>query len=327
MGYIKGIATFFPEKTITNEQISEKFPEWNSQKILDKIGVQKRFISNENQFTSDLATQALNKLISEYNIEKNDIDFLIVCTQTPDYILPTTACLVQQKSQLPTHCAAIDINQGCSGYVYGLSLANGLIASGNFKNVVLITADTYSKYIHPTDKGNISIFGDGATATLISNNGYLKIGQFTLGSDGSGAENLIIKNSGTHLTKNQMFGENPDDYLYMNGSKIFNFVVKYIPPVILKNLEDNQKTLEDIDLFVFHQANTFMLEKVRQEIGIPSEKFVIEMLDYGNTVSSTIPIALKEHFSKFPEKPKKYIQLAGFGVGYSWGAVCLEFVN
>ncbi|MFK8280519.1 ketoacyl-ACP synthase III [Capnocytophaga canimorsus] len=322
MSFIKAISTYFPDNIITNDDIVLRFPEWSSQKILNKIGVKQRYVTHENQFTSDIATKAVEKLLTEHNIEKSTIDFLILCTQTPDYLLPTTSCIVQHLVGLPTTCASIDLNQGCSGYVYGLSVADGLIASGNFKNVVLVTADVYSKRIHSSDKGNISIFGDAATATLISNEGIYKVGKFTLGTDGSGAENIIIKNSGVRhkQTKND---NDLDNFLQMKGNKVFQFIMKYIPPVIHKNLEKNNLNLENVDLFVFHQANTHILSKLHQEIEIPSDKFVLEMENYGNTVSSTIPIALKAHLQKHPEKPNEVIQLAGFGVGYSWGATCI----
>ena len=268
---------------------------------------------------SDIAVKAINNLLKEYNIDKSTIDYLIICTQSPDYFLPTTACLVQHRVGLNKNCGAIDINQGCSGYIYGLSLADALVSSGNFKNVVLVTAETYSKYLHETDKGNISLFGDAATATLISNKGLYKIGKFSLGSDGSGAENLIVKNGGSRYANTQNT-EDLDNFLYMNGKEIFNFTAKNIPGLLNDNLVLNQLQLEEIDQFIFHQANTFMLSFLRKKIGIPKEKFLIEMENYGNTVSSTIPIAFKSIFEQQNDK----VMLVGFGVGYSWGAVCLE---
>ena len=281
--YIKAISTYFPKNILTNDAISEQFPEWNSEKILQKIGIEQRYIAQADECASDMATQAVLNLIEEHHLDKNAIDFLLLCTQTPDHILPTTACIVQEKAGLPTTCAALDINQGCSGYIYGLCLASSLIASGNFKNVILVTADTYTKYVHPKDKGNL----------------------------------------GTRSPRN----ENPNDldnFVDMNGGKIFNFIVKRTPEVVYDNLKINGFDINDIDLFVFHQANTHILNKVREDMEIPQEKFVIEMRYYGNTISSTIPIALSEHLRKYPEKPSKRIQFVGFGVGYSWGAICIE---
>lgn len=321
--YIKAISTYFPKNILTNDAISAQFPEWNSEKILQKIGIEQRYIAQEDEYASDMAAKAVLNLIEEHHLDKNAIDFLLLCTQTPDHILPTTACIVQEKAGLPTSCAALDINQGCSGYIYGLSLASSLIASGNFKNVILVTADTYTKYIHPKDKGNLSIFGDAATATLVSTEGAYCIGKPTLGTDGTGAENLIIRNGGTRSPRN----ENPDDldnFVDMKGGKIFNFIVKRTPEVVYNNLKTNNLDIKDIDLFVFHQANTHILNKVREEMEIPEEKFVIEMRYYGNTISSTIPIAFSEHLRKYPQKASEKIQFVGFGVGYSWGAICIK---
>lgn len=266
--YIKAISTYFPKNILTNDAISAQFPEWNSEKILQKIGIEQRYIAQADECASDMATQAVLNLIEEHHLDKNAIDFLLLCTQTPDHILPTTACIVQEKAGLPTTCAALDINQGCSGYIYGLSLASSLIASGNFKNVILVTADTYTKYVHPKDKGNLSIFGDAATATLVSTEGTYCIGKPTLGTDGAGAENLIIRNGGTRSPRN----ENPNDldnFVDMKGGKIFNFIVKRAPEVVYDNLKINGFDINDIDLFVFHQANTHILNKVREDMEIP----------------------------------------------------------
>lgn len=319
MAFIQHISTYIPEDFISNDEISQRFPDWNSEQIFQKIGIKKRHITNENEFVSDIAVKAINNLLKEYNIDKSTIDYLIICTQSPDYFLPTTACLVQHRVGLHKNCGAIDINQGCSGYIYGISLADALVSSRNFKNVILVTAETYSKYLHESDKGNISLFGDAATATLISNKGLYKIGKFSLGSDGSGAENLIVKNGGSRYPNTQNT-EDFDNFLYMNGKEIFNFTAKNIPGLLNDNLLLNQLQLEEIDQFIFHQANTFMLNFLRKKIGIPKEKFLIEMENYGNTVSSTIPIAFKTVFEQQNDK----VMLVGFGVGYSWGAVCLE---
>lgn len=318
--FIKNISVYIPKNKISNQDISKKFPEWDGDKIINKIGVENRYITDNDEFVSDIAAKAINKLIEENSIDKNSIDFLIICTQSPDYFLPTTACIVQDMVNLNTNCAAIDINQGCSGYIYGLSLANALVVSGTAKNIVLVTAETYSKHIHEADKSNISIFGDAATATLISDNGDLEILKFSLGTDGKGAENLIVRNGAVKNRKNSEIS-NMNNYLYMNGAEIFDFTAKIIPKLIYENLEKNSFSKEEIDTYIFHQANTYMLNFLRKKINIPQENFVIDMLNYGNTVSSTIPIALRN--TLLNRKINK-LMLVGFGVGYSWGAVCLK---
>mgnify|MGYP003601516621 CR=1 FL=1 len=319
--FIKAISTYIPSKKVSNQDISEQFPEWDSDKILNKIGIQSRNITSEDEYTSDIAVSAINNLFEEHKIDKNIIDFLIICTQSPDYFLPTTACIVQDKVGLKTSCGAIDINQGCSGYIYGLSLANALVASGTSKNVLLVTAETYSKHIHHTDKGNMSLFGDASTATLVSNEGEFEIGKFSLGTDGSGAENLMIKNGASKYQKTEDKND-MNNYLHMNGSEIFDFTSKSVPSLVEDNLLKNEISKDEIDTFIFHQANTFMLNFLRKKISIPTEKFVIDMLNYGNTVSSTIPLALKNSITN--KRDMKNIMLVGFGVGYSWGAVCLK---
>ncbi|KPE51542.1 ketoacyl-ACP synthase III [Chryseobacterium indologenes] len=320
MAFIKHISTYIPGTVVSNEEISARFPDWESDKILEKIGIRNRNITGDDEYTSDIAVKALNKLVEEYSIDKSEIDYLIVCTQSPDYFLPATACLVQSQAGLSTGCGAIDINQGCSGYIYGLSLASALVDAKMMKNVVLITAETYSKHIHEDDKGNISLFGDAATATLISEDGDFEILKFSVGTDGEGAKNLIVRN-GAVRNKKTDDKEDKDNYLHMNGPKIFDFTSKAIPGLVKENLEKNGFEKSDIDTFIFHQANTFMLDFLRKRINIPVENFVIDMLDYGNTVSSTIPIAFKNSMNA---RDLKNIMLVGFGVGYSWGAVCLR---
>ena len=321
---IKAISYYLPEKIVSNTDLSLEFPEWSVEKITDKIGIEKRHIASEHETSVDLAVNAAVKLFSEYEIEKSSIDYVILCTQSPDYFLPTSACLVHDKIGLSKEAGAIDINQGCSGYVYGLSLAKGLVSSGICNNVLLLTSETYSKYIHKSDKSNRSIFGDAATASLISNTGLLSIGDFVFGSDGSGAEDLIVKNGGARNELSKEANFNPDDYLYMNGSNVFNFTLKSVPSLIKSILNKNKLEKDDIDYFVFHQANSFMLNTMRKVCKIEEDKFHNDMKKTGNTVSSTIPIVLKDTYFSDRENKNQKIALAGFGVGYSWAGCILE---
>lgn len=330
--FIKAISYYLPETVKTNAEISAKFTEWTEDKILDKIGIKERRIASQNQYASDLAFEACNLLFKDHQIEKESIDFLLYCTQSPDYFIPTTACILQDRLGLKKSIGALDFNLGCSGYVYGLSLAKGLIFSGAAKNVLLLTGDTYSKFIHPSDKSNLTLFGDAATATLVSNEGKsLEIGEFVFGTDGSGANNLIVKNgglknpylNGVDIEEDGVWQKN-DNHLYMNGSAIFQFTTSSIPSLVKETLSKNGLELHNIDLYVFHQANKFMLDFIRKKISIPSDKFYINLEMTGNTVSSTIPIALNEAKKTKEIKPETKILLAGFGVGYSWGGVILR---
>lgn len=315
--YLKHISVYLPDKNVTNDDITAMFPTWDSAKIFEKVGIKNRHIAGSSEGVADMAVAAIKNLQIETNIDLSQIDYFLLCTQSPDYQIPTTACIVQHRVGLRDSCGAIDINQGCSGYIYGLSLASALVSSGAANNVLLVTADVYSKHIHNTDKGNISLFGDAATASLISSNGKYEIGKFSLGTDGSGYDKLIIKNSG--LFSKSKDQDDPENYLFMDGAAVFDFTAKRIPQLIEENLELNRLVKDDIDLFVFHQANTFMLNFLRNRIKIAKNKFLINMENYGNTVSSSIPLAFQDSF----DGESKNVMMVGFGVGLSWGAVIL----
>jgi len=317
--YINAISYITPKKSFSNDDLVEEFPEWNVEKVASKIGIDKRFIADENQSTSDLAVNASEKLFKEHNIDRKIIDFIILCTQSPDFTLPTTACIIQNKLGLNTNCGAFDFNLGCSGYTYGLAIAKGLIESEIGHNILLITSETYSKYLSKDDKSNRTIFGDAATATLISHTGFASIEKFVLGTDGSGAENLIVRNSGSKKEINE------SDRLYMNGPEIYNFTLKSVPKLVEGVLQKNNVLSSEIDLYIFHQANLFMLTHLRRKLKIESEKFYTYMKKVGNTVSSTIPIALYHAMKEDKIKTGNTVLLAGFGVGYSWAGNILKF--
>ena len=328
--FIKAISYYLPDSIVTNNDLSAKFSDWGDEKIFKKTGIKQRHIVGDDMFASDMAVKAAEKLFLEYSIDPESIDFLIYCTQSPDYFLPTTACILQERLQLPTNCGAFDFNLGCSGYVYGLAICKGLIESSIAKNILLITAETYSRYIHPEDRGNLTIFGDAAAATLVSDEGIAELMDFELGTDGSGAENLIVKNGAARqkMTPETFWIDekgnfNSPSHLFMNGPEIFAFTSKMVPLLIENVLRKNNLVKDEINLFVFHQANKFMLEFLRKKINIEQEKFFNFMENCANTVSSTIPIALKEAIKQ--NSCSGYVLLAGFGVGYSWGATIIKF--
>jgi 3-oxoacyl-[acyl-carrier-protein] synthase-3 len=332
--FIKAISYYLPEGILSNEKINDAFPEWDINKISSKTGIKDRHITATDEFSSDMAVKAAEKLFSENNIDKDSVDFLLLCTQSPDYFLPTTACIVQDKLGLPTATGALDFNLGCSGFVYGLGLAKGLISGGMAKNILLITAETYSKFIHPKDKSNLTIFGDAAAATLVSaEEGFCSIGNFEFGTDGRGANNLIVKRGGMRNPGIDAGIDIVDEYgnvqndnnLYMNGSEIFNFTIESVPKLIKNVLQKNELEPESIHLYIFHQANKYMLNHLRKKIGIPEEKFFIFLEGCGNTVSSTIPIALHEAMKQGKTPKETTAMLAGFGVGYSWAGCTLHF--
>lgn len=332
MASIKAISYYLPEKVVTNEELLNEFPEWSVDKVAAKVGVDSRHVADASETAGDLAEKAARNLFAEYSVSPSEIDFVLLCTQSPDYLLPSTACLLQHKLGIPTSAGAFDYNLGCSGCIYGLAVAKGLIAAGVAKNVLLLTAETYNKYLHPSDKSNRSIFGDGAAACLISTEGFAEIGDFALGTDGSGANHLILKTGGARCREKTGVSITDeeghiwfDDYLYMNGGAIFNFTLNAVPEMMKQVLDKNAQELENVDYFVFHQANKFMLNTIRKVCGIPKEKFYNNLSATGNTVSSTVLIGLKDCIGNGTLHKDMNVMVAGFGVGLSWAGTMLRF--
>ena len=324
-----------PKAVVGNEEIALLSPNWNPQKILDKTGIAERHIADDNECSSDLAFHAAEKLFASGSCHREEIDFVLFCTQTPDYLLPTTACLLQDRLNLQTGIGALDFNLGCSGYIYGLGMAQGLIETGQAKNVLFLTGDTYTKFLRHDDIGVRSLFGDAGTATLIRGveGDRPLIGPYCYGTDGQGAQNLMLKRHSLRhaghrdkpLSEEQKISGNTEEYLFMNGPEIFSFAIDAVPKAVNELLNRSRLKQDDIDLFVFHQANEFMLSRLQVKLKIPSERFVIAMKGYGNTVSSTIPIALNEVIADGRLKPGMKMMLVGFGVGYSWGATLVRY--
>jgi len=323
---ITAIKSFLPDLLVTNEKLSEEFGRWEPEKIENKLGIKERHASSDGETAGDLAYEAAEKILTNY--DRSKIDLLILCTQSPDYYLPTTACVLQSRLGLKNEVGAFDFNLGCSGYIYGLAIAKSFINSGMADVVLLITSETYTKYIHPKDLANKTIFGDGATATILERSIDEQILNFVLGTDGNGKDNLIVRNGYSRnpfdpKAKEIITGSNDiftDNNLYMNGTEIFNFTIEAVPIAVNQCLIKNNFTMEDIDFVIFHQANKFMIDYLRKKIKIPQEKFYANMLYTGNTVSSTIPLAIEDALCNGQIKKGDKVLLCGFGVGYSWGA-------
>jgi 3-oxoacyl-[acyl-carrier-protein] synthase-3 len=331
---IRAISSFLPETCLDNDALAKEFADWTPEKIMEKTGVRSRRIAAPDECSSDLGVRAAQKLFEQHGVSPADIDYLLFCTQTPDYFLPATACLVQDRLGLRTDIGAIDFNQGCSGFVYGLSLAKGLIESGTVKNVLLVTAETYSKFINARDRSVRTVFGDGAAATLITGieSDEELIGPFVFGTDGRGAANLIVPTGGmrrpitedARVEKEDAGNWRSEANLYMNGPEIFNFTLRTIPPAVNRLLMMANVELNDVDYFVFHQANRFMLDRLRNKMGIAPDKFALDMENCGNTVSSTIPIALERSAASGELTSQMRVMAVGFGVGYSWAAAMIR---
>ena len=328
---IKGIEYEFPGKRVSNEDLQKEFPDYDFSKFESKVGILARYVTDENTSALDLAELAGKKLLNRLKLE---VDFILYCTQSPEYYLPSTACILQDRLGLPRNVGAFDFNLGCSGYTYGLAFAKGLINGGIAKNVLLVTAETYTKYINPNDKSNRAIFGDAATATLISYEEQESFGEFSYGTDGSGYDKLIVKNgcSIPYDEKAQIksYGSDnqySDNNLYMDGPAVFNFTSDVVPEFTEELLEKNGLEAAGIGQFIFHQANAFMLNTMRKLLGAKKEQFYINLKEGGNTVSCTIPIALKRYSDSLEEADNQKIALVGFGVGLSWsgGVINLKY--
>jgi 3-oxoacyl-[acyl-carrier-protein] synthase III len=330
---ISAIEYFLPEKVLTTEELSTAFPEWNAAQIDGKTGITNRHIADESQCASDLALIAAQQLFSSGVCDPASIDFLLLCTQSPDYLIPTTACLLQSRLGIPVSAGALDVNLGCSGFVYGLGLAEGLIASEQARSILLITADTYSKYVRRSDKTCRTIFGDGAAATLVTAQSSESplIGPFVYGTDGRGGKHLILANSGARRNCETISGgkdsvvSQHEPCLFMDGHQLFTFAVTVVPDNVRSLLRKAGMTIDDVDLFVFHQANAYILEEIRRILGIPVGKFQMTLSHCANTISSTIPIALKHAQLEGRLRNGTTVLVAGFGVGYSWAAAIVRW--
>ncbi len=312
------------ERLETNAALAAEHPEWDMARLVAKLGVRQRCLAQPGETASDLAVRAAQKLFASGACAPDEIDFILFCTQTPDHLIPTTACSLQTRLGIPCRAGALDFNLGCSGYIYGLSLAKGLVESGQAGTVLLLTGDTYSRFINPADRNVRLVFGDGAAATLIRAEtpglAGAKLSAFVFGTDGTGAENLIVRNSGLRTRGCPAPG---GDFLEMNGGEIFNFTLRVVAPLVAEILRRAGTTLADLDTVVPHQANAYMLEHLREKLGVPPEKFAVTLADCGNTVSSSIPIALRQWRAEPQWFVEKRTLLLGFGVGYSWGGCLL----
>ena len=315
------IAVHLPEKVETNDLLAAEFPEWDLELIESKTGIRQRHIAAADECSSDLGVAAAEKLFEEYGVDRKSIDFLLFCTQTPDYPLPTTACLVQDRLKLRTSIGAYDFNLGCSGYVYGLAMADGLIRGGLANRVLLITAETYTKFIDRTDRSLRTIFGDGAAATIIDAADEPSLFGFVFGTDGRGADTLIVNSGGARTPACAISPRKRKRWasaLYMDGPSLMDFTVEAVPQLVEQVLCRAEVSRDEIDLFLLHQATYKMLSHLRQRMQVPPERLPIMLEQYGNTVSSTLPILIEEMRRAGRLTRGTRSMLVGFGVGYSW---------
>lgn len=323
--YFRGVTTALPERIQTNAELAEGIAGWSPEKIVWNTGMLERRITAPGETAGDLAERAARQLMDETSLAPEDVDTLIFCTQSGDHVLPTTACILQDRLQLPRTCAAFDVNLGCSGYTYGMWLASSLIVAESSRNILLLAGDTPSKSCNPRDLATSCIFGDGATASWLSADAagaWATVGPSVLGTDGRGAPNLIIRAGGG---RQRLPIEASDEFICMNGAEIASFAVSTVQPTIDRLLAKAGLTWSDIDWFVFHQATPAFVERLAAAYQLPPEKTPIELTTIGNTGSGTIPMVLDRCIRRGDFQPGQRIVLVGFGVGYSWAANLLEW--
>lgn len=332
---ITAIAYHLPATRLTNDELVRTHPEWQADRIEAKTGISERRIAGPDETAADLAVAAARKVLDISRTKAGDVDFLIYCSQSPDYLLPTTACLIQQELGIPTSAGAFDMNLGCSGFVYGLGLCKGLIETGQARCVLLLTADTYSKHMHPEDRSVRTIFGDAGAATLVERVAVPEgtaVGPFRYGTSGKGGGDLTVPASGMRMrtrgarAKPVLTGGSfGPEWLHMNGPGVFTFTLSVVPKLVGDLLAAAEMTMDDVDMIVPHQANAFMLESLRKRIRVPQEKFFVDLKTVGNTVSATIPIALARAAAQGRLKPKERVMVLGFGIGLSWGGTMIRW--
>jgi len=330
---IQDISCFYPENILTNKHLQVEFPNLKLPELTRLTGVYKRHICDDGLTSVDMGIAAAEKLFDESNVKKEEIDLIVFCSAGGDYITPASACIIHEKLGLPSGCGAFDFNQGCTGYIYGLNIADSIISSGNASNVLLITSEAITKTIHPNDSSNRAIFGDAATASIIiRNHKESQFGRFIFGTDGGKFDKIIIKH-GRERYPLPLFAE-PDEIdgfgntrnhakFYMDGSEVFNFSVNKAPELVASLLSESNLEFDDIDFFIFHQANQIILETIGRKLNIPDNKLIIDIENTGNTVSSTIPIALSNSLNSGRIKRGSTLLIAGFGVGFSWGGTVI----
>lgn len=330
---IKNIAYWLPDQILDNEMLAGQFQGISAEAIFKQSGIRARHVADDSKTPSDLAFSAAEALFSQSpGIDRQDIDALIYCTEGLDYKAPATACLLHRRLGLKTACLALDIPAGCTGFINGLLVCQGLISSNGIKNVLLVTAEITSKVLAHEDLHLRMIFGDGACATLITESDRNKLGRFVFGTDGSGAKHLWVEHSGMRAPADiewlEAQSHNPNGLkngrMIMDGGEVLHFALSRVPALVKETLQVNALSEDEIDLFIFHQASKIILQSLQRKCRLPAAKFFYHLEHCGNTVSSSIPLALHGAMQKKVIGRGSKVMLVGFGVGFSWAATVIE---
>lgn len=332
--HIRDIAVHLPEQVVTNEELHREHPDWDVGRVAERAGVLSRHVAGPRETALDLALRACEALFERNAGLRDLVDGIIFCTQTGDYVMPPNACVLHRALGLPDAVFAVDTNLACSGYVYSLALAQGLVVAGTCKNVLVVTADTYSKLIHPRDRAARTLFGDGAAVSWVTGS-----------EDGTGIMDLLCETSGKGFesfyvpaggfrnprtaetrreTTNASGNVHTDEHIHMDGMSVLSFVASKIPGHVQRLLARNDLTTDDIDLFVMHQASKLALDALTRTLKAPPERVFRHLAHVGNTVSASIPISLAAATASGRLRPGTKVVLCGFGVGLSWASALVQ---
>ena len=330
---IESIEYYLPENIVTNADLQKENPDWNLEKITEKTGVYQRHIAGKNETAYDLSIKACDKLFQTN--DKNNIDGIIYCTQSPDYIMPSNSFLLHKYFGLKDEIFAYDFNHACTGYIYCLAMANAFVKAGMAREILLVNADTYSKYINPKDRSTRVLFGDGAAATIVKKSGRKRgIIDIDLGSSGSGYNKFWIPAGGLRSPKSSSTSiEIEDDRsnirtqndIEMDGFGVWSFINSVVPKQVDRLLKRNSVEKTDVDQFIFHQASKMTLESIMRSMKLNEEKVFINIRNTGNMVSASIPISLRDAIDQGEIDHGSTLVLSGFGVGLSYGAILMEY--
>ena len=319
---IESIVYALPEQIVSNDDLKATYPDWEMDDLYRKTGVASRHIATANETALDLAERACQELIAKgYDLE-DDIDTLIFCTETPDHQIPPNSGVLHGRLKMPQTVCAFDISIGCSGYVYALEMARCLIAGGRSKRIMLVTGDTYSHLIKTEDRATRTLFGDGAAVTVLaaSDNKDAFI-DCDLATSGKDFKKFYVPGGGARTNDGDV---NTSNKIEMDGFGLIGFFNSVLPRHVKGLLKKNDIGMDDIDLFVFHQASMVVLDGLKRALQIPDKKMAVEFDDVGNLVSASIPVTLKRAAEKGQVKPSGLVMLCGFGVGLSWGSALIR---
>ncbi|MFZ5596201.1 MAG: beta-ketoacyl-ACP synthase III [Bacillota bacterium] len=323
---ITGLGAYVPEKVLTNSDL-ERMVETQDEWIVSRTGIRERRIADPEQATSDLALEAARDALADARIDPEDLDLIIVATNTPDSLFPATACIVQDRLGA-SNAGAFDLLSGCTGFIYSLGVASQFVVSGMYRHVLVIGAEVLSRIVDWEDRNTCVLFGDGAGAAVVGRvPGDRGLIYSRLGAYGAGGQHLYMPAGGSRMPASGKTVEERLHYIHMNGREVFKFAVRTCGEGSLEALEKTGLTVQDLDYLIPHQANIRIIEAAAKRLDLPMEKVLVNVDRYGNTSTASIPMALKEAVEKGRIKDGNNIMMTGFGAGLTWAVALLRWYD